>query len=298
MKIFISALRRSGSTIFWRCFREASVAKSFDEPFNPKIFQLPKENVKDTMGEFTELLSEQKKHFWELFSPIYPQDELREDLTTKQSNYLKFLLSQDENVVVDSTRCWHKISSLEKVLDSDTYLIHLHRAPASWVTSHMLPSEEKSVRHSLLNFRRKKTFWTRRSDFNRWNLEDILGYERLSPFHLTFLKNDQLAKNFYESAAVSRLLKFWTLSFEEVESVGKSVFREKFISVRFEDFCSEPRKTLQHIGDKTGLAINFEKIPTIKSPSPAFMSASEEWKTAARYCGLPDNPESIHRERQ
>ena len=297
MKVFISALRRSGSTIFWRCFRETSVATSFDEPFNPKLTQLPKEHVKGTMKELISLLHDKKSYFWDMYSPIYPQDELKDEFTNEQSDYLSFLLSLNESVVIDSTRCWHKLASLQKILGSDAYFIHLHRAPASWVTSHMLPSEQMGVRYFRLNYCRKKNFWTRKTDFNRWKLEDVLGRELLSPFHLVFLKNDRLAQKFYESSAVSRLLKFWSLAFEEVEQKGKTLFGERFISIRFEDFCMEPVQTLQHISQKTGLLFNFEEMPVIKSPSSAFLPSNKEWKNAAQYWNLPNDSAFLHRRR-
>lgn len=293
MKIIIIALRRSGSTIFWRCFREATNATSFDEPFNPKLFQLPKEHPKQNLGEFINLLNEEKDLFWNLFHPIYPQDELKKKLTYEQATYLKKILSLDKNVIIDSTRCWNKISSLKELSDPDTFLIHLHRAPASWVTSHLLPSEQKQL--LLLNLKRKGTFWTRKYDFNRWNMEDVLGREFLSPFHLLFLKDDHLAEKFYDSSGAYRLLKFWSLAFQEIENNGKILFGDRFLSIRFEDFCSSPKKILGKVSDKTGISFNFNKLPNIKLPSQAFMSSSKNWQAAACYWNLPDNIEYLHR---
>ncbi|MEO1672312.1 MAG: hypothetical protein AAFR77_16305, partial [Cyanobacteria bacterium J06631_2] len=195
------------------------------------------------------------------------------------------------------TRCWHKLSSLQKILGEDACFIHLHRAPASWATSHMLPSEQMSMKYFRLNYRRKKSFWTRKTDFNRWKLEDVLGKEFLSPFHLVFLKNDRLAEKFYESTAISRLLKFWSLAFEETEKKGKALFGERFISIRYEDFCMEPVQTLQYISEKTGLPFNLEKIPIVKSPSPAFLASNKEWKKAAQYWDLPNDAKFLHRRR-
>lgn len=295
MKIIILALRRSGSTIFWKCFREMTKANCFYEPFNPKIFQLPKEHEKKTLREYVEFLEKDREKFWDFFTPIYPHDELKNVLTQNQSNYLLKLLNSSEDVVIDTTRCWNKLISLREYTNTDTFVIHLHRSPSSWITSHLLPSEQKSKKHILLNFRRKRSFWTRTSDFNRWSLEDIIGYEPLSPFHLLVLKDDQIAKRFYESPGVYRLLKFWTIAFQEAEFFGKTLFGDNFISIKFEDFCLQPTKVLQHISNITGLSVDLKKLPDIKPPSPAFMHLSTKWQSAARYWNLPDDTEYLHR---
>ncbi|WP_099237328.1 hypothetical protein [Synechococcus sp. BDU 130192] len=294
MKIIILALRRSGSTIFWQCFREATNARCFDEPFNPKIFQIPQEHSKGNLKEFIDLLKTEGELFWQLFDPIYPQEELKKGFTAEQNAYLTKLLSLNEDVVIDSTRCWNKISALGDITDSDTFLIHLHRAPASWITSHLLPSEEK--KYLLLNLKRKKTFWTRKIDFNRWNMEDILGRELLSPFHSFILKDAQLTEYFYRAPAVYRLMKFWALVFQEVESTGRKVFGKRFISVHFEDFCIDPINTLGLIGSKTGLCFDFKKLPSIRLPSPAFMNSNENWQQAAQYWELPDDIHYLFRD--
>ena len=295
MKIIVVALRRSGSTIFWKCFRKATQATCFDEPFNPKLIQLPQEHSKQVWKEYIEYLKRNEVKFWNLFSPIYPVEELHTDFTQRQFSYLKELLQQNDNVVIDTTRCWNKISQLAEICPSDTFVIHLHRAPASFVTSHLLPSDDKGRGSFLRNLKRKRSFWTRKNDYNKWGMEEMLGTDLLSAFHLLILKDQKLAEAFYQMPAVYRLLKFWSIAYNQIEEQGNQVFGDRFVSIQFENFCSSPTQTLDKLQKKIGLEFDFEQLPKIQSLKPVYQSDSLNWKQIASYWNLPKSDEFLFR---
>lgn len=295
MKIVIVAARRSGSTIFWKCFRQATQATCFDEPFNPWLNKLPQEHAKQVCQEYINYLKKYHKRFWEFFSPIYPLEELKSSWSPSQVLYLHELLQQDRNVVIDTTRCWNKISELQQVAPSDTFLIHLHRAPASFVTSHLLPSDDARRSSFLRTIRRKQSFWTRDSDYNKWNMVEIFGTGLLSAFHLLILKEHKIAERFYNAPAAYKLLKFWSIAFEKVEAEGNNCFGSNFMSVRFEDFCKSPMTILKQVSKKTGLEFDFGRLPRILPVKPAYQVGSQQWKKAACYWGLSESNEYLFR---
>ncbi|MEA5596128.1 hypothetical protein [Rivularia sp. UHCC 0363] len=296
VKVIITALRRSGSTIFWKCFREVTKAICFDEPFNPKLAQLPREHEKKVYQEYINFLEIYREEFWQSFYPIYPLDELKSNLSSDHSLYLQKLLETQNDVVIDTTRCWNKIVSLKEVVGADTYLIHLHRSPASFVTSHLLPSDESGKGAFFRDLKRKNNFWTRIGDFNRWNMEDVMGSQLFSAFHLQILKNDSLAEKFYQSPAAYRLFKFWSIVFDKVEQDGRKFFGQQFISINFEDFCSNPTKVLQSaVSVQVGLDFDYDRLPKILPPKKAYMQGNIKWRQVSRYWNLPENDHFIFR---
>lgn len=295
MKIIISALRRSGSTIFWKCFRESTTATCFDEPFNPKLSQLPKEHKKRVYKEYIDYLRTHREEFWNIFSPIYPLDELKPDFSYEQANYLRHLLNISTDVVVDTTRCWCKINSLNNLTDSNTFLIHLHRSASGFVASHLIPSDDKGYRAILRKWKRKRSFWTRNSDFNKWNMEDVCGRDPLSAFSLQILKDNATIEKFYNAPAVLRLLKFWSVAFLKVENEGREAFGDRFISISFEEFCQNPTSILDVVAYKTGLEFDFKKLPLVKASNNSFMGKSKKWDSAAEYWNLSESLDRFHR---
>ena len=149
MKIIICTLRRSGSTVFWKAFRENTDFKCYDEPFNPGLSVLPKEHRKEVYGEYIDLINEDATLFWRKFSAISPIEENKSSLTSEQKDYFRYLLDSAEDVVIDTTRCWNKLESLKEVLEPYPHIfIHLYRDPIAFASSHLLPSEIKSWRYN------------------------------------------------------------------------------------------------------------------------------------------------------
>ena len=113
MIVFIVGLRRSGTTAFWKTLKQDKRFFSLDEPFNPKLIELPKEHEKNVRKEFIELLSNDKKKFWDAFSPIYPIQELEFGLKKEQIEYLRYLIEFKNKILIDTTRCHFKIEDLK-----------------------------------------------------------------------------------------------------------------------------------------------------------------------------------------
>jgi len=295
-RIIISALRRSGSTIFWRCFRQAAKALCFDEPFNPILMQLPRPHEKNVYGEYVDVLETDSKAFWDSYAPIYSLDELSNDFRHGQAVWLQWLMRRHNEVVIDTTRCWNKVRRLAEVVDGKVYFIHLHRSPAGFAASHLLPSElTSSLAGRWQLFKRRRRFFEMTSGFNYWNMEEITGRGPQSAYGVMILGDEELAERFYSWAAHTRLMYFWKDAYERVEQAGKSAFGDRYMSVSYERFSREPETVLTEVQQRTGLSLDVERLPDVKPSKPVFQEGNSRWYEAAEKAGLEANRQVLFR---
>jgi len=288
MNIFIVGMRRSGTTIFWKTFRQDKRFVCYDEPFNSLLYELPAENEKGTRTEFIKLYKGDAVKFRSLFSPISVEEELQSGLTLRQQAYLKWLLQTGENVVCDFVRCNFKIQALYEV-DPSAFLIHLYRSPAAVVSSHLLPSGgEERWQRRIANILRKKTFWTRKSWYNSWHFEDIIDRVSRAHFEKYLLEMGLNPKVVTSLPAVGKLLAFWKVNFETVERDGKRYFRDRFLSISFENFCSNSQKIMESIYKILGFPMPTFDFTAIHPAKPAFRRDSSEWGKYFELLNLPN----------
>lgn len=252
MNIFIVGLRRSGTTIFWRMFRDDKRFLCFDEPFNPALKGLPKPHPKGTRSEFIELYRRDPVQFRKEFYPIPLQEELKTELSRKQKGYLEWLLHFNQNTVCDFTRCAFKLSDLHDV-DSGATVIHLHRQPQSLATSHLLPSGANSLRRRVGNWLRRVSFWWRKGWYDNWGFETVIGDSSASDFGQMLRSRCVDAEEVFSLPAVGRVIAYWVVAYETIERLGPALFGERFVSIPFERFCQEPENTLKGIYESAGL---------------------------------------------
>lgn len=286
MNIFIVGLRRSGTTIFWRTFRQDRRLLCFDEPFNPMLRRLPKENPKGTWDEFVDLHRKDPAGFEGRFAPIDLDEELAGGMAAEQRAYLRWLLRQEDRVVCDFTRCAFKLETLHAI-DPDAVLVHLHRAPEAFASSHMLPSGG-TWRRKTLNLLRRTTFWQRRGDYDNWKIEEIVGTDPDSAFGRRLAARGYDAGRVYEASAVARLLAFWWLHREEIESAGRRSFGDRFLSVSFEAFCEDPRSVIRDVYGAAGWGIPELSYDRVRPASAAFRPDDSRWRRAWESLGLWD----------
>ncbi len=289
MKLIFSGLRRSGTTIFWRTLRQDRQFLCLDEPFNPLWKDLPLDHEKGTHDEFMQLWHRSPEAFQLNYTPILPEEEISPTLTEEQKRYLIWLSSQSENTVIDTTRCYFKITDLHGLFP-ETLFIHLHRAPANWAYSHLVPSGPNSLLYKWLRFRRQRRLFQLRKGFNHWAMESVIK---------KCLTQDRgnAGNPSLDSAAVVKLLWFWHMIFQMVESTGQKLFRNNFLSVRYEDFCTEPANTMNKIYKLIGREtpkFDFSIIKPI-SINPINMQKFSNWQAAACSAGVPDTKEYLFR---
>ena len=275
MKIIICTLRRSGSTVFWKAFRDNTNFTCYDEPFNPGLAILPKEHKKQVYAEYIELIKKDPKQFWNTYSPINPVEENKPQLSSEQKAYFKYLLDSDEHVVIDTTRCWNKLASLKEVLEPYPHLfIHLHRDPIAFTSSHLLPSEISSWR---LRRKLQKEFWTKKDDYNYWKMEEVMGKLNNSAFEELVLKNyADDAVNFYDQPAYIKLLIFWKIANEAIKKNALQLFGSNYVSVQFEEFLNNPARIAKQISEMGEFNFNLNQIK-LKTANPGFDIKNSKW---------------------
>jgi hypothetical protein len=172
--VIIVGLKRSGTTILWETFRKNRELLCFDEPFHPRLSQGIRQNGKGTWTELAKVLNLLENDMPSGAIHISASDELGSYLSTAQHSYFEFLLKQGDKVVLDEVRVWNKLEALLSKRP-EVFVIHLVRDPAAWVTAHLLPSRKKTCAGTLMDFYRKKSFFSRRRNFDNWRYEEIVN---------------------------------------------------------------------------------------------------------------------------
>jgi hypothetical protein len=289
MKVIILGLRRSGTTVFWEMFRQDQRLVCFDEPFNNLLHNLPAENSKNTRRELIGLYEKNPAHFRDIFAPIGLEQEVTPELTERQAAYLRWLLDRSEHVVLDSVRANLKVAALHQVAP-EAVLVHLHRSPAAFVSSHLLPSGSNGrMRRKVADWLRQQTFWTRTRWYNNWMYEELIekvGRERFDQLVAeTGMDRDRVRR----LPAAGKLLAWWKVAFDAVETEGQRLFKERFLSVRFEDYCREPEATMRRIYEAGRLAyqpLDFGEVRPAKAPYDA---QNRSWTDYMNEVGLAQN---------
>ena len=178
MRVFLIGLRRSGTTVLFELFRQDARFVCFDEPFNHMIRDIPTRDEWGSKAEFIDLYNSAPKLFWKKYAYINGLDELRDQLTLQQSAWASYLLESSPNIFMDFTRMNFKIEDLH-TLAPEALLIHIHRSPASFSVSHILPSVWKQNRY-FKYLRKKQQFWEIYKKYDHWGLETVIGRSNLS----------------------------------------------------------------------------------------------------------------------
>ncbi len=268
----------------------------FDEPFNPNLIRLPRPHPKNVDDEYLRLLDRDARAFWEAFRPVYPLEELDAALKPQTADWLGWLSDRADRLVLDTTRCWNKIEALADHTGPDTYLIHLHRSPAGFTASHLLPSDlDGSLWGKWHLFRRRRTFFDMDSGFNFWNVEDIVGNGPRSAFATQILQDSRLADRFYSWEAHLQLLYFWKIAYSKVEEAGRDAFGDRFLSVPFERFSRRPKEVLGEIQTATGVSLDMSSLPGVRPASSVFQQGDARWFDGAERVGLPTDAQFLFR---
>ncbi len=303
-RLFVVALRRSGSTIFWSLLRQDRRFRAYNEPFNPLIRRLGDEawmsRERRHYAEYESLLTKCQSVFWDRFDAIYEIQELQNGLTDRQHAYLRFLLADHENTIVETTRCHFKLADLRREGGDRAVLVHLYRSPEGFATSHLLPSTTNARRVDVPDATRavmiarakvrramlRRRFWTRERGYDHWGLETLIGEGLSSPFfsRLAALGLDPTA--IHRMPAVGRLLAYWRVAFSKVEREGRELFGDRFFSVNLERWCRNPRPALVGMYEALDLPLPSFDFSSLRRPGRAFDSTNPRWAEYRATLGL------------
>lgn len=286
--IFILGLRRSGTTIFWKTLRQDKNLLCFDEPFNPNLINLPKNNSKNTYDEFISLFNKSNHKFTSSFAPITPENETDSSLSKREKNYIKWLTEQNDTVLFDAVRLNFKLNELYNIFPH-AFIIHLHRAPAAWASSHLQPSGKTTWKRTLANIYRKHTFWDRSGFYNNYHYQTIIE-KMLRNKEGNLFSNEAIdTQVIQKQPAVGRLIAFWLASFSKVEREGQQLFKNRFISLRFEDFCDKPELIMNNIYNHLDLPMPNFDLKNIRNASHGYHPESLKWQKLFKQINVPSS---------
>ena len=275
MKVLILCLRRSGSTEFWKMFRQDKRFICYDEPFNPMLCELPREFLKKTNNEFINLYNKNADEFNDKFYPVDCEGECTA-LKEREVSYLNYLFEQNEHVVIDVTRLNFKAEELLQKISKDVFIIHLYRSPIAFASSHILanrpelkPFKFKYIKSRIKYYFNKLFFFKAWVKFNDWGYESVVNNLEFNNDHKPYEK----------------LLLIWKKSYCEIEDAAKK--RGNIISLSFEDFVSDPEGNIKNIYKLNGLEYKTLDYSSIRATNKGFAINSNKWKKAFQKIGLP-----------
>jgi len=209
---------------------------------------------------------------------------LKPGLSDKQREYLGYLAATGDHVMADVTRCHFKVAALKEVA-RDAVLLHLYRPASQIATSHLLPSG-KSRREKLRKWVLRQNFWRRPDRYDFWHFETIVGRSPGTLFAERLAQIGLDPQAIYRAPAVAKVLAYWRVNFERIESDGPEYFGDRFISQSFGDFCREPRGVLGQVYDRMGLPMPDFDFRRIHPPNDAYDAGSKNWETQRKLVGL------------
>lgn len=280
--IVVVALRRSGTTAFWKILRQDKTYVCYDEPFNPWLSQIPDVDRKSAREEFVALHNSDTAKWKAMFAPILRRQEVTPGFTDDQKAYLKMLMSQGPTVI-DVTRCHAKMAELSQVI-GPVVVVHLYRRPAAFVSSHMLPSDSTRA-VGLRKMWARWTFFRNRNGGKKWGMQELMS-PALKDVTAPYFKAVDVTYPDHTEKSYVKLLAFWLASFRRAEADGRTYFGDKFLSVSFEDFCENPQKVLDQVYQKAGRDTPLFDLKAIKPAAPPFENDAPEWKLAAQKAGF------------
>jgi hypothetical protein len=207
-------------------------------------------------------------------------------LTDRQRAYLEFLTSEGPTVF-DETRCMGKIPALREVL-GDAVLVHLHRHPAAFVSSNLLPSDRLDV----LGLRRRynrRTLFSRSGGFNGWGMEELSRTDHVEPARALLAEVAvDLPPRDERVPAAQRLLAMWLGAYRLAEREGRAAFGARFVSTSFEDLCDNPAAELAAIYAAAGAGAREFDTSELRPAAPGHALGDPRWREFAARVGFDD----------
>lgn len=289
MKIFVIGLRRSGTTVFFDTFRQDRSLTCFDEPFNAMIRDIPDRDEWGSKKEYVDLYHKDPAQFWTKYAYILGIDELRPNLTPDQVGWLDYMLASAPRCFADFTRLNFKLAALNAIVP-DAVLVHLHRQPASFASSHLLPSVWQNGRWFKYT-RKKLQFWKTYKKFDFWGLETIIGRSPRSMCGHMFRAHGFDSDAIYASNAATKLCAFWKTAFDAASKDGQRLYGDRYVQIPFERFTQAPEAYIAEIYKRAGAEAPRLDLSAIRPATGNPFVGHAGWRAIENLLGF--DPEQI-----
>lgn len=280
--LWITGLRRSGTTAIWRMFRKLEGFTCYDEPFNPKLAtDLPEQHRKGTWDEFIELWNSDHDAFTEKLTTISLVHEMTPQLTKRELDYLLYLARIP--TIIDFTRLNFKVHEvLEKV--PDTVVLYLFRSPAAFATSHLINSENRK----FLRQRYYRTmFFSSVIGFNSWGLESNF----LSPGFAELVENCGIIprKPLRKLKSVEKLLLIWLTARRHSEKTIEEETNGRVFVTSYEDIIDGRSNGLAKAIAALGLEEDHLATTHLRDYSLGYRHRNPVWSNLSRNAGFSED---------
>ena len=291
MKIFLIGLRRSGTTAFFELFRQDRRLVCFDEPFNPMIRDIPDRDEWGTKREFIDVYDKAPVVFWAKYAELDGLDELRPGLDARHQAWLSYLIAAAPDTFMDFTRVHFKLAGLH-AMAPDAVLVHVHRSPAAFAASHLLPSIWKQGR-AFKYWRQKNRLWRTMKKYNHWGLETVIGRSPRSLCGEMMRAAGIDADAVYGANAATRLAAFWLLALRRAQVDGQALFGGNYLQIPFEAFTRAPDAYIAEIYKRAGLPAGEIDVSGIRPASGNPFPGHAGWKEVAEIIGIDPERETF-----
>lgn len=272
MRIIVSGLRRSGTTIFWQTLRQDERLLSLNEPFNPDLNRL----VNTNHWAYTDYV-EQKIPIQEHPMGIPLSTEMGPGSCTDQFTQLQTLLEgRDYNI--NSVRTVFKFQELLEVFNDSLHIFLFRNLPA-FVSSHILPSSPNSIQlaHKLRTAYRRSTFWNIPGNYNYYGYQEILEKWNEAGIEAALQGTRFSASSIDKVPAYVKLATLWEMANAQATEMER-IHPERFMRVKFEDFLREPDTVLQKVYRKYGRDIPRFCFDKLRPSNNGYKPDSQKWK--------------------
>lgn len=285
--IFITGLRRSGTTILWETLRRDGAVSAYDEPFHPRLWSGARQNAKGTWDELGAYWQAVRPDETMAASPITPLDELASEAAPGQVRYLQSLMQSAGQTAIDSVRAWNKVAALVPRAVEVT-VVHLMRSPVHWVAAHLLPSGAGTWKKALADRYRRQSFFTRKGFYNNWQYEEIID-AALAREHPMWAAVKIAPEALAREPAHVKLLAFWwaanLTTYRQLRSTGM----DRVCTLTLEDFTAAPEAAMQRLYAAAGWPgpVDGFRLDHVGAVRAAWKADAPAWGSAAARLGLP-----------
>jgi hypothetical protein len=286
MNLWVTGLRRSGTTILYDALREDPGLACFYEPLREEAETVGGGSGARSNDAFAETRAARAAFRAayhpdlpiELFNwggPRAPELELEADLPDHVSGLLAELIASAPDVAIKETRLHHKLGAIAE-LDPEAGLVHLVRDP-------------RAVTASMLLGRRRRTdlypdadaFFTARTGRRLWSSRRIS--EEL-------VARDRAPELPADLPDFLRPLLVWRAAFEAADADGRRRFGDRYALVRLEDLRADPRAELERVyaaaGREPPAPVVEWAARNIRRDATVHLAGDPRWARAARLLGM------------
>lgn len=279
--LWISGLRRSGTTAIWKMFRDINGVTCYDEPMNPKLIEmLPANHPKKTLDEFINRWHADRDMFERKLSTVSPELEGNQKFTASELEYLHWLSSSQ--VVIDFTRINFRLAH---ALEQFPYVtvFSLFRSPVAFASSHLINSENSRIfRQQFYKF----FFFTRSIGYDSWGMERLFCSDSFQ--NLIERANVVPREKLMRLRSYEKLLLIWLVARREAERLSTDKTRGRFFIGSYEEIIEGKSIEFMNAVQQSGIKMENLDQTELREYSRGFKPDDERWQSGMERVGFFD----------